>query len=75
MSTIMQVDHLAEKINKPTRVTFLNSVFKSGLKKELSHLAVGHINVEDGEEAEKSWLDWVRPWVAKSPVPIIKKSN
>ena len=50
MSTIMQVDHLAEKINKPTRVTFLNSVFKSGLKKKLSHLAVGHINVEDGDE-------------------------
>ena len=48
MSSIMQVDTLAEKIKTPTKATFLTSVFKNGLKKKLSHLNVGCISVVDG---------------------------
>ena len=50
MSSIMQVDHLAEKIKTPTKATFLTSFFKNGLKKKLSHLNVGCISVKDGDE-------------------------
>ncbi len=50
MSSTMQVDTLAEKIKTPTKATFLTSVFKNGLKKKLSHLDVGCINVEDGDD-------------------------
>ena len=50
MSSTMQVDTLAEKIKTPTKATFLTSVFKNGLKKKLSHLNVGCINVKDGND-------------------------
>jgi len=50
MSSLMQVDTLAEKIKTPTKATFLTSVFKNGLKKKLSHLNVGCISVVDGED-------------------------
>ena len=46
----MQVDHLAEKIKKPTKATFLTSIFKNGLKKKLDCLIDGHIKVNDGNE-------------------------
>ena len=46
----MQVDTLAEKIKTPKKATFLTSVFKNGLKKKLSHLNVGCINVKDGDD-------------------------
>ena len=50
MSSTMQVDTLAEKIKTPKKATFLTSVFKNGLKKKLSHLNVGCINVKDGDD-------------------------
>ena len=50
MNSTTQVDTLAEKIKKPTKATFLTSVFKNGLKKKLSHLNVGCISVVDGED-------------------------
>jgi len=50
MSPSIQVDHLAEKIKKPTKATFLTSMFKNGLKKKLDCLIDGHIKVNDGNE-------------------------
>ena len=50
MSSTMQVDTLAEKIKTPKKATFLTSVFKNGLKKKLSHLNIGCINVKDGDD-------------------------
>ena len=50
MGSTMQVDHLAEKLKKRSKVNFLNSIFKNGLKKKLSHLKEGYLTIEDAEE-------------------------
>lgn len=46
----MQVDHLAEKLKKRSKVNFLTSIFKNGLKKKLSRLREGYLTIEDGDE-------------------------
>ncbi len=50
MGSTMQVDHLAEKLKKRSKVNFLTSIFKNGLKKKLSRLREGYLTIEDGDE-------------------------
>ena len=50
MGSIMQVDHLAEKLKKRSKINFLTSIFKNGLKKKLSCLREGYLTIEDGDE-------------------------
>ncbi len=50
MGSTVQVDHLAEKLKKRSKVNFLTSIFKNGLKKKLSHLKEGYLTIEDADE-------------------------
>ncbi len=50
MGSSMQVDYLAEKLKKRSKITFLTSIFKNGLKTKLSRLEEGFLTIEDGDE-------------------------
>ena len=50
MSKALQVNHMADKVSKAKKVSFLSSIYKKGLMKKFNELSFGYIILIDGKE-------------------------
>ena len=50
MSKTLQVNHMADKVSKSKKVSFLSSIYKKGLMKKFNELSFGYIILIDGKE-------------------------